>query len=128
LPLISLKLADLAQYRIVFRIVEFSAPQGSSISVHIENHEWFVYVFDALPMLLAILLFNIWHPGKVLRDNANKGYAGMTGRDSVPLQPQAYGGAASYAPGAPVYNVQGVPQLVGNPHRANGAVYGPPGY
>lgn len=63
----------LITYRIVFRIVEFSASQGSSINTYTDHHEFFVYVFDAVPMFFALLLMNIWHPGKFLVDN-NKGH------------------------------------------------------
>ncbi len=30
------------------------------------QHEWYFYVFDAAPMLLASVLWNVWHPGRFL--------------------------------------------------------------
>jgi hypothetical protein len=56
----------LISFRIIFRIVEFSAGAGSPVATTINHHEYFVYIFDAVPMFLALLLMNIWHPGAVL--------------------------------------------------------------
>jgi hypothetical protein len=64
---ICVRVIDYLKYRIIFRIVQFSATQGGSISKYIDTHEWTVYVFDAGPMLLAVCLINIWHPGQILR-------------------------------------------------------------
>jgi hypothetical protein len=50
-------------FRNIYRLIEFSLGVESSIT----RHEWYTYVFDALPMLLAILAFNIYHPNKILR-------------------------------------------------------------
>jgi len=61
------------QYRIIYRLVQFTAPEGSPRSKYINDHEWLVYVFDAGPMFLAILTMNIWHPGKVVK-MLGKGY------------------------------------------------------
>jgi hypothetical protein len=58
---------DSPKYRIVFRLVEFCSSQGSSINTYINHHEFFVYVFDAVPMFFALVLMNIWHPGKALK-------------------------------------------------------------
>ncbi|OJJ42136.1 hypothetical protein ASPZODRAFT_137481 [Penicilliopsis zonata CBS 506.65] len=69
----------LISYRIIYRIVEFSSGEGSSLNSYIDNHEWCVYVFDAGPMFLAVLLMNIWHPGAVLKKS--KDYYD----DSVPV-------------------------------------------
>jgi RTA1 like protein len=49
--------------RIIFRLVEFS--QG--FTSYLPTHEWFPYVFDAVPMLAATLAFNILHPGRILQ-------------------------------------------------------------
>ena len=56
----------IVQIRIIFRIVEFSAGVGSSLSQNISNNEAYMYCFDALPMVLALMTFHLWHPGKVL--------------------------------------------------------------
>lgn len=50
-------------FRNIYRLIEFSLGIFSSIT----THEWFTYVFDSLPMLSAILIFCVFHPGKVLR-------------------------------------------------------------
>ncbi|KAJ5314073.1 uncharacterized protein N7443_000957 [Penicillium atrosanguineum] len=51
--------------RIIYRLIEFSA--GYSASNPIPYHEWYMYVFDAIPMALAIILWNVVPPGSVLR-------------------------------------------------------------
>jgi hypothetical protein len=48
--------------RIVFRLIEYS--QG--ITSTIPNHEAYMYCFDTLPMLVAIVLFNVAHPGSAM--------------------------------------------------------------
>ncbi|KAH6716323.1 RTA1 like protein-domain-containing protein, partial [Leptodontidium sp. MPI-SDFR-AT-0119] len=49
----------LITFRILFRIVEFSFSQGTSVNQYINHHEFFVYVFDAVPMFFALLLMNV---------------------------------------------------------------------
>jgi len=51
--------------RIIYRFVEFS--QGATSSNPILTHESYTYGLDALPMLLAVVLLNIVHPGLVLK-------------------------------------------------------------
>ncbi|KAM0804159.1 RTA1 like protein-domain-containing protein [Usnea florida] len=48
--------------RIVFRIVEYSKGLTSTIP----NHEAYQYCLDSLPMLVALVLFNIVHPGRIM--------------------------------------------------------------
>ena len=48
----------------MFRIIEFS---GGHVTTVIEDNEWFAYVFDSGPMFLALLLFNVRHPGAFLQ-------------------------------------------------------------
>ena len=50
-------------FRNMYRLIEFSMGVNSTIT----HHEWYAYVFDAVPMLCALVAFNIYHPGKVLR-------------------------------------------------------------
>ena len=50
-------------FRNVYRLIEFSAGVTSSIT----THEWYTFVFDATPMLSCLLVFNFFHPGKILR-------------------------------------------------------------
>lgn len=52
----------LISVRIFYRIGEYS----SGFDGYATNHEWLMYVFDATPMWFAMLLFNIYHPGKAL--------------------------------------------------------------
>lgn len=51
--------------RIIYRLVEFSA--GQTTANPIPYHEWYMYVFDAVPMLLAIVVWNVAPPGAVLQ-------------------------------------------------------------
>jgi RTA1 like protein len=53
----------LISLRIIFRLIEFS--QG--FDTYLPTHEWVPYVFDALPMLFALLALNVIHPGRILR-------------------------------------------------------------
>ena len=54
------------QLRIIFRIIEFSAGAGTALTNTIKGNEAFLYCLDALPMILALGAFHIYHPGKVL--------------------------------------------------------------
>ncbi|EFQ97005.1 hypothetical protein MGYG_00048 [Nannizzia gypsea CBS 118893] len=51
--------------RIIYRLIEFSS--GHTASNPIPYHEWYMYVFDAAPMLVAIGVWNVTHPGKSIR-------------------------------------------------------------
>ena len=55
------------QWRVIFRIIEFSAGSKSDLSRTIGGNEWFVYVFDVGPMFFAIATYHFYHPGRVLR-------------------------------------------------------------
>ncbi|KUJ06420.1 uncharacterized protein LY89DRAFT_633035 [Mollisia scopiformis] len=48
--------------RIIFRLCEYAQGLNSKIP----NHEAFQYCLDSLPMLIALVLFNIVHPGRVM--------------------------------------------------------------
>ena len=50
------------QVRIVFRICEYAQGLNSTIP----NHEAFQYSLDSLPMLLALWVFNVAHPGRLM--------------------------------------------------------------
>ncbi|ETN46813.1 uncharacterized protein HMPREF1541_01002 [Cyphellophora europaea CBS 101466] len=50
-------------FRNLYRLIEFSAGVESSIT----KNEWYTFVFDSTPMLLALLLFNVFHPGRFLK-------------------------------------------------------------
>ncbi|KAG0156362.1 hypothetical protein PDIDSM_3540 [Penicillium digitatum] len=51
--------------RIIYRMIEFSAGYGESNPI--PYHEWYMYVFDGIPMALAILIWNLAPPGAVLQ-------------------------------------------------------------
>ncbi|MCJ1423686.1 hypothetical protein MMC29_001570 [Sticta canariensis] len=53
--------------RIIFRLVEYSDGLDSSIP----NQEAYQYCLDSLPMLVALVLFNIYHPGKIMPGKAS---------------------------------------------------------
>ncbi|KAG9238183.1 RTA1 like protein-domain-containing protein [Amylocarpus encephaloides] len=57
----------LISFRIIYRIIEFSAGFGSKITREIAQHEAWQYCFDTLPMFLALVAFHVYHPGKVLQ-------------------------------------------------------------
>ncbi|KAG0647404.1 putative lipid transporter atnI [Hyphodiscus hymeniophilus] len=48
--------------RIIFRLVEYSSGFTSTIP----NHEAYMYCLDSLPMLTALVMLNIVHPGAVM--------------------------------------------------------------
>lgn len=76
-----------SQYRIIFRIVEFSSSQGTTMNVYINHHEFFVYAFDAAPMFFALLVMNIWHPGKILKEDLKGAHSRVSSDERVALQP-----------------------------------------
>ncbi|KAL4747874.1 hypothetical protein BDW72DRAFT_215156 [Aspergillus terricola var. indicus] len=51
--------------RIIFRLVEFS--RGNDDSNPMTHNEWYMYVFDAVPMWCAIAVWNLVHPGAVIK-------------------------------------------------------------
>lgn len=51
--------------RIIYRLIEFSSGYGESNPI--PYHEWYMYVFDGIPMALAILIWNFAPPGAVLQ-------------------------------------------------------------
>lgn len=64
------KLIMLRQTRIIFRLIEFS--NGTSASNPIPFHEAYFYVFDAVPMAIAITLLSIMHPGMILKGEGSE--------------------------------------------------------
>ncbi|KAK4944214.1 hypothetical protein LTR10_016327 [Elasticomyces elasticus] len=49
--------------RNLYRLVEFAMGANSPTV----THEWFAYVFDAVPMFCALVVLNVWNPGKLLQ-------------------------------------------------------------
>ncbi|KAI9665829.1 MAG: hypothetical protein M1821_003763 [Bathelium mastoideum] len=48
--------------RIIFRLIEYSTGLHSTIP----NHEVYMYIFDSTPMLLALVLYLVFHPGRLM--------------------------------------------------------------
>ncbi|KAL5359568.1 RTA1 like protein-domain-containing protein [Aspergillus floccosus] len=51
--------------RIIFRLCQFS--RGTDPNNPVLTHEFYEYVFDAVPMVLALVALNLIHPGMVLQ-------------------------------------------------------------
>jgi hypothetical protein len=51
--------------RIFYRLAEFS--NGTDEKNPLPFHEAYAYVFDAMPMFFAIIIWNISHPGRILQ-------------------------------------------------------------
>ena len=49
--------------RSILRVIEYI--QGND--GYILGHEAFLYIFDTLSMVVTMILFNIWHPSKIVR-------------------------------------------------------------
>ncbi|EHK48506.1 hypothetical protein TRIATDRAFT_290167 [Trichoderma atroviride IMI 206040] len=49
--------------RIIFRICEYSQGLDSKIP----NHEAYQYCLDSLPMFIALVVYNVVHPGRIMR-------------------------------------------------------------
>ncbi|PYH82443.1 hypothetical protein BO82DRAFT_431678 [Aspergillus uvarum CBS 121591] len=50
--------------RIVFRLAQYA--RGTDVNNPVLTHEWYEYVFDAVPMFVALVGLNVVHPGQVL--------------------------------------------------------------
>lgn len=58
-----LAVSALILIRSIFRVVEYAAGDyGYPLT-----HEWMLYVFDSVLMIIAMLVWGIWHPGTVPR-------------------------------------------------------------
>ncbi|KAJ9610264.1 hypothetical protein H2200_005041 [Cladophialophora chaetospira] len=49
--------------RNIYRLVEF----GIGMNSPTVTHEWYSYVFDAVPMFFALIILNVFYPGKYLK-------------------------------------------------------------
>ncbi|PYI23467.1 RTA1 like protein [Aspergillus violaceofuscus CBS 115571] len=52
--------------RSVYRLVEYASAETNGSDGYLGRHEVFAYVFDALPMLLGMVVMAVWHPSRVL--------------------------------------------------------------
>jgi hypothetical protein len=59
---VELAVVILISVRIIFRLIEYSHSLNSSIS----RHEIYQYIFDSTLMFIAMALFNIEHPGRLM--------------------------------------------------------------
>ncbi|KAM0350152.1 hypothetical protein ACHAPU_003316 [Fusarium lateritium] len=50
--------------RIIYRLIEFSGGMGQDNAL--VTHEIYFYILEAAPMFLALLAFNIVHPGRIM--------------------------------------------------------------
>ena len=48
--------------RIIFRLIEYSNGYSAGIPIH----EAYQYCLDSLPMFTALVLLNVWHPGRIM--------------------------------------------------------------
>lgn len=48
--------------RIIFRLIEYANGYSAGIPVH----EAYQYCLDSVPMLIALVLLNVWHPGRIM--------------------------------------------------------------
>ncbi|PQE27316.1 hypothetical protein CJF32_00000283 [Rutstroemia sp. NJR-2017a WRK4] len=53
--------------RIIFRLVEYS----SGLHTSIPNHEAYQYCLDSVPMFIALVILNVYHPGRVMAGPAS---------------------------------------------------------
>ncbi|PTB38487.1 hypothetical protein M441DRAFT_447429 [Trichoderma asperellum CBS 433.97] len=54
--------------RIIFRICEYSQGLDSKIPMH----EAYQYCLDSLPMLIALVIYNVVHPGRIMQGQAGE--------------------------------------------------------
>jgi hypothetical protein len=66
--------------RIIFRLVEFASGIDPSKNP-IPYHEAYFMALDALPMLVAIVLMNVVHPGRILQGEGSEFPKGPTRKE-----------------------------------------------
>ncbi|KAL2069856.1 hypothetical protein VTL71DRAFT_14535 [Oculimacula yallundae] len=71
--------------RIIFRMVEFASGLDPAKNP-IPYHEAYFLVLDALPMLIAGVLFNIVHPGRILRGEGSEFPKGLSRREKKEIK------------------------------------------
>lgn len=55
-------------FRSIFRLIEYATGNAS----YLISHEWTLYVFDAVPMFLVLVLLLVLRPVKYVSDNKTK--------------------------------------------------------
>jgi len=66
--------------RIIYRLVEFAAGVNPDKNP-IPFHEFYFYVFDALPMFAACVAMNAVHPGRVLQGDGSEFPRGLSRKE-----------------------------------------------
>jgi hypothetical protein len=51
--------------RAIYRTMEIPHDQDYGLK-YLQSHEWCFWVFDAIPIMLVLIVFAIWHPGRYL--------------------------------------------------------------
>ncbi|KUL89241.1 hypothetical protein ZTR_03691 [Talaromyces verruculosus] len=62
------EITDRQQVRLIYRLIEFSM----GIGTYTWNHEWPLYVLEAVPMLLAMITLGWYHPARCLPEGLPK--------------------------------------------------------
>lgn len=68
----------LIMVRSVFRIAEYVMGQDGILL----KHEIYLYIFDATLMFLMMVLFNIWHPSKIIHKERKSDHHHLESQDS----------------------------------------------
>ena len=54
--------SGLIMVRNIIRVIEYAQGNGG----YLLDHEFMLYVFDAALMLVVMVIFNVWHPSKIV--------------------------------------------------------------
>ncbi|KAF2873726.1 RTA-like protein [Massariosphaeria phaeospora] len=73
--------AGLITVRAIYRTMEIPQDKGSGL-LYLQSHEWCFWFFDALPILITLLVFAAFHPGMYLP----RTYTGLTLDKSIAIQ------------------------------------------
>ena len=78
--------SSLILFRCIFRAIQSFGQaahlfkcDSNSLCRFVNNHEWYIYVFEAAPMVLYTVWINLVHPGRLLPRNKNH-YLDLDGR------------------------------------------------
>lgn len=68
--------------RSLFRIIEYAQGWGGSL----QNAEYWLYIFDAALMFIAMALLNFWHPSKIISSSKGKGVESIYTEEGIQLE------------------------------------------
>ncbi|KAH7116083.1 RTA1 like protein-domain-containing protein [Dendryphion nanum] len=57
--------AGLITLRAIYRTMEIPHDKSSGLQ-YLQSHEWCFWTFDALPIIITLIVFAAWHPGRYL--------------------------------------------------------------